>query len=73
MPECKSKALQLLAHAYHQPDSDAHVQVHHQQPARASTKPAHLNTAHTLAVNFCWMPSVITHDGLDSSVLHVLA
>ena len=36
--------LQLLAHAYQQPASD--VQVHHQQPACTSSKPAHI-----LAVN----------------------
>jgi len=41
--------LQLLAHAYQQPASD--VQVHHQQPACTSTKPAQPNAAHVLAVS----------------------
>jgi hypothetical protein len=40
---------QLLTHAYQQPASD--VQVHHQQPACTSTKPAQLNAAHVLAVS----------------------
>jgi len=41
--------LQLLAHAYQQPTSD--VQVHHQQAACTSTKPAQSNAAHVLAIN----------------------
>ncbi len=41
--------LQLLSHAYQQPASD--VQVHHQQPACTSTKPAQPNAAHVLAVS----------------------
>ncbi len=42
-------AQELLAHAYQQPASD--VQVHHQQSACTSTKPARPNAAHMLAVN----------------------
>ncbi len=45
----KLDRLQLLAHAYQQPASD--VQVHHQQPASTSSKPAQPNAAHMLAVN----------------------
>jgi len=53
----KLDRLQLLAHAYQQPASD--VQVHHQQPACTSTKPAQLNAAHVLAVS-------INFDNYDS-------
>ena len=45
----KLHRLQLLAHAYQQPASD--VQVHQQQPACTSTKPAQPNAAHLLAIN----------------------